>query len=446
VSRQSSLARRTAIASASTLWLALGAAGFATAGAMHWLQVRALDQALLAAAHERAHPDISDRFEIDHSEPLVDAWLPDRDDPRVPPYARAQAFDTERPVFVNVGDQRVALLAAELEHRLHERDEHHRLVAAAAPRVTLARSVLPFAVPYSLFGALAGIAAGAAQIRVVRRALAPLDDARRDTEAVIALGQGQRLRADAPVEIHGLLASVNALLDRLDDASSAQTHFTAEAAHELRTPITVMLGELDVALRQPRDATADQAALRSLREEVDRLRRLTEGLLTLARLDAGEADRHREPIRAAELASRVLAAERPTRTTALHPIQLVVLADPELDVHAALVEAALSTLLRNAARHAPGAPVRVTVDVDGDHAQFTVDDGGPGVPASDRDALFDRFARSGQARRRDRGGLGLGLPLAREIARRHGGDCTLHDSPLGGARATLTVRLPQRER
>ena len=106
----------------------------------------------------------------------------------------------------------------------------------------------------------------------------------------------------------------------------------------------------------------------------------------------------------------------------------------------ALLTAAVANLLRNAARDAPGAEVKLTVEQRGDRLAFVVDDGGPGVPEPEREALFDRLARSGAARRDVAGGLGLGLPLAREIARRHGGDCVLEGSGRGGLRAVLTVR------
>jgi hypothetical protein len=95
---------------------------------------------------------------------------------------------------------------------------------------------------------------------------------------------------------------------------------------------------------------------------------------------------------------------------------------------------------RTPERHAPGAEVVVRVSREDELAVFEVDDAGPGVAPEQREALFDRFARAGEARRKDRSGLGLGLPIAREVARRHGGDCTLEESPSGGLRARLAVR------
>src|SRR5690606_29607032 len=216
---------------------------------------------------------------------------------------------------------------------------------------------------------------------VVRLAFRPLARARQEAERVVALGQGQRLTDDAPVEIRGLLRAVNRLLDRLDAAHGAQQRFTAEAAHELRTPVSAMLGELDVALRRPRTAEEYRAVLASTREEVERLRAIVQGLTALTRVDAGQVESQREPVRAAEVAREALAAERSTLEAAGCDVRMVVEDDPELDAHAALLQIALGNLLRNAARHAPGAPVVLRVRSEPGRAVFEVDDGGPGVPA-----------------------------------------------------------------
>lgn len=426
-----SVARRVGASGAIVLVGALVLTGVGTAVLLHSRERGALDQALLAAAHGRAHPDIPGEVEVEHSRSPVDAWLVAPGQSRVPAEAVAGARRSEGPVFLDVGDERVVLLPFEAEDR-------HLLAAASAPRVTVARSVGPFAAIYTLIALLASIAGTLVQARVVRRAFVPLDRAREEAARVVTLGQGRRLTPAGPVEVRSLLDAINDLLGRLDAAHNAQARFTAEAAHELRTPVAAMLGELDVALRGDKGPETCRAALTSVREDVERLRRLVDGLLALARLDAGHVDGGREPVRAAELAAAVLALEASGLSAARCPVRMDVLDDPELEVHRPLVEAALGNLLRNAARHAPGAPVVLQVARQGALAVFDVDDGGPGVP-EDRDGLFDRFARGGEARRADREGLGLGLPIAREVARRHGGDCVLLPSPLGGTRARLTL-------
>jgi signal transduction histidine kinase len=417
---------------------ALVLVGVGTGVALHVERTNALDEALLAAVHGRAHPDVAAEVEVEHSRSPVDTWLVQANDPRVPPEAARQALRSERPLFTDVADRRVVLLRFEVEHA---GGESELLAGASAPRMTLTRSVGSFAATYSLAAALAALVASFALAGVVRRAFRPLDRARDEASRVVGLGGGKRLTEDGPVEIRSLLAAINALLERLDTAYRTQSRFTAEAAHELRTPVTAMLGELDVALRSSRTDVEYRAALVSTRDEVDRLRKLVEGLTALARIDAGQIEHGRELVRAAEIATSALNTEKTTLERAGTSVRLELNADPEMEAERSLVEVAVGNLLRNAARHAPGAEVVVRISATDEFAVFDVEDAGAGVPFDEREALFDRFARSGEARRRDRAGLGLGLPIAREVARRHGGDCTLHDSALGGLRARLTLRL-----
>jgi signal transduction histidine kinase len=432
-----SVARQVATSGAAILVGALVVVGVGTGVVLHTREVRALDQALLAGALGRAHPEVSVEVEVEHTRSPVDAWLVRPQDARVPADAVPRALANEGPLFIDHRDDRLVLVPFEVEH---VRGESHGLAAAAAPRVTLVRSVGAFALIYALIAALVAGVAMLVQRRAVRRAFDPLDRTREEAARVIGLGDGARLTEAGPIEVRALVAAMNALLDRLAASHQAQARFTAEAAHELRTPVTAMLGELDVTLRAPREAAEYRQALESTREEVARLRHLVEGLTALARIDAGQIDHGRERLRATELAAGALALEAKDLTAAGCSPRLVVLDDPELDGHRALLSVALGNLLRNAARHAPGSEVVVHVARRGEHVLFTVDDAGPGVPAPEREALFDRFTRGREARRSDRSGLGLGLPIAREVARRHGGDCILDTSPRGGLRAALSVR------
>jgi two-component system, OmpR family, heavy metal sensor histidine kinase CusS len=448
-----SVARTVARSGAVTIALALVLVGAGTSALLHVRGVRALDEALLAAALGRAHPDLSAKVEVEmeHSRSAVDTWLVRAQDPRVPPAAVRAALRSQRPLFVDAGERRIVLLRFELEDS-HDDDEHEGrareragLAAASARRITWLESAGPFLLFYSLLALAVSAAAAWVLSRVVRRAFLPIDHARHEASRVVALGSGQRLTAQGPIEVRALLEALNALLERLESASHAQTRFTAEAAHELRTPVTTMLGELDVALRSERTPKQYREVLASTRDEADRLRKLVEGLTALARIDAGHGERGRELVHAAELASAALSSEAGALKHAGNTVSVEIVTDSELEAQRSLVEVALGNLLRNAARHAPGTAVTLRVSTDGTVAVFEVEDAGPGVPPEAREALFDRFARSGEARRRDRAGLGLGLSLAREVARRHGGDCTLEASPLGGLRARLTVRLTTKQ-
>jgi two-component system, OmpR family, heavy metal sensor histidine kinase CusS len=435
-----SVARRVAGNGALVLVTTLALVGIGTGAALHVQRTNALDEALLAAVHGRAHPDVSAdvEIEIEHARSPVDTWLVAPEDPRVPREAARNAKRAERPLFTDVGDRRLVLLEFEVEH---EHGESKLLAAASAPRMTLRRSVGSFALSYSLAAALAALVASVALGASVRHEFRPLDRAREEASRVVDLAGRQRLTEDGPVEIRSLIVAINGLLERLDVAHRAQSRFTAEAAHELRTPVTTMLGELDVALRSGRTREEYREVLVSSRDEVERLRRLVEGLTALARIDAGQIERGRERVRATELATSALKSERKTLARARSNVRLEVVTDPELEAERSLVEVALANLLRNAALHAPGAEVVLSVKSEDQHVIFDIDDAGAGVSVEEREPLFDRFARTGEARQRERTGLGLGLPIAREIARRHGGDCTLADSPAGGLRARLTLKI-----
>ena len=437
-----SIARRITSGNVAILVAALLLVGLATGFVLHTRRTQALDESLLAAAHGRAGPETTAQVEVEHSRSPVETWRVRPASSRLPRDLIRRAHQRERPVYADIGHERVVLLPYEVKTGRDDEETYH-LVAAAAPRVTLARSVGPFAAVYSILAIIAAILAAWGQFRVVRRAFGPVDRARQEAAQVVGLGEGKRLTEEGPVEIRSLLEAINDLLDRLDDAYRAQNRFTAEAAHELRTPVTTMLGELDVALRSEPSAEGNRQVLESMREEVQRLRRLVEALTALARIDAGQADRGRELVRAGEVAENSLSAEADTLAAAGNDARLVIDEDPELEVHRDLLEIALTNLLRNAARHAPKTEVVLRVDREGDRAVFLVDDAGPGIPPDEREALFGRFSRSGEARRRDKQGLGLGLPIARQVARRHGGDCRLEESPMGGLRARLSVRIPE---
>lgn len=437
--KRHSLVRDVTVSAAGVVLGALVLVGMGTAGVLHHEARHALDRTLLAAVHAHARPEGDATWEVEHSEAPVDVWVSGKDDPRVSARLRAKALDFERPLFVDQGNQRWVLVAAEAEHRPRESDEDHVLVVATARKVTWRRSVGGFLFAFGGVAPLVALLAGGALGGVVRRALLPLEAARRASVRVVRHGEGARLPVEGPAEVQDLLADINALLDRLDRAFGVQARFTGEAAHELRTPVTALLGEIDVALRRPRSAESYRETLVNIRQDVDRLRALVNGLIGLARLDAGQTEVEREPARASELLDAALADEQPALQEAGCHVHVFRDADPEVVVQRVLLVAALSNLLRNAARYAPGTTVNVTVRIEGPYVVFWVDDSGPGVAPEEREAIFERFTRLGSARRAHPGGLGLGLSLTREVARRHGGDCQVAESPTGGCRAILTV-------
>lgn len=405
--------------------------GLATGVLLYVQARRELDHELLVAARAAG----ASEWGTEHVVTAVSVRMLGEDDPLLPAGWAENAEQLEEPEWRTMGTERVLLLPVE---RGPEDNEEHRMLVATAPALTLAHSVGPFVLLYTL-SAGTGAAVGAwAQRRLLRAATAPLAAAKDAVTKVVGAGAGARVPEGGPPEVRALLQSVNALLQRLDYAFAAQARFTAEAAHELRTPITAMLGEIDVALRRPRDAAEYVEVLGSAREEVQRLSELVEGLLLLARVDAGHAEQGRDHVDIATLVTEAARRERPAIDRAGGQLVLPASSRCVVHGHPALLVSALGNLLRNAAVHAPGTPVEVHVERAEGVVRIVVDDAGPGVAPADREPLFDRLSRQPSARRGS-AGLGLGLPLAREIARRHGGDCTIAESPKGGCRATLSL-------
>ncbi len=435
-----SIARRVAASGTIILALTLLVLGLSTAIVLHKRQQFLLDEALLAAAYGRAHPDPEDDFEIDDIRSPIEVWIVDSEDHRIPQKLVHRAIEKKGPLYITVSDERIVLLSFELEREVnHER--RVKIAAASAPRLTVTRSVGLLGLIYGILSILALGLASILQFAAVKRAFRPVDRAREQAGKVTGFGTNQRLDEDAPAEIRPMLVAINSLLERLERSYEAQTRFTAEAAHELRTPVTTMLGELDVALRNPRSPEEYQRILVSAREDVLRLRQLVEGLTQLARLDTGNIVQSRELMRAGEVANHALASEAANLKMANIQVKFDLHDDPEITVHRALFEAAIANLLRNVARHAPGSTMEFKVDSDSKFANFTIDDSGLGIAEEHVETVFDRFVRGSHARVNDRQGLGLGLAITREVARRHGGDCVLEKSHLGGLRVRLFIPI-----
>jgi two-component system OmpR family sensor kinase/two-component system sensor histidine kinase QseC len=239
-----------------------------------------------------------------------------------------------------------------------------------------------------------------------------------------------------PTEITPLVAALNALLARLQTSFDAQRSFVADAAHELRSPLTALKLQLDLVRRAPDEKKRTQA-LQELAAGAERIRHLVEQLLALARAEPGGAGTvlaETDLAEAARLAAAdavALAASKAVDVELDAPQPQIVRAD------AAAIRILARNLIDNAVRYS-GAQGRVRVQVirDGATAVLRVDDSGPGIPATERARVFDRFYR------RDSGestGSGLGLAIARAIADRHGAHIVLEDSPLGGLRAEVRL-------
>lgn len=406
--------------------------GLALAATLHLRALDALDATLIGAAEAHAIP---------HNEPdqLVSAGgvraipvqLIDHGDTH-PAVARvADARGASGPLLFTIGGVRYAMRDLD---ELGLPGGPHPVAVAWSPAITLAASAGPFAWMYALYAAIVTTLAAMALGPLLDGALAPLRHAADHLGRVATAGTGARVGTSGPPEIATLLRAVDALLDRLDRAFATQARFTAYAAHELRTPVAAMLGEAEVALRRDRDAATYREALTQIAATAADLGALVDGLVLLTRLDTGHVESQRDREHASGVATSAARTTEQALARADVALTITLRADPELTAHTALLSTALSNLLLNVSRHAPGARATLTVDATDQTASFTITDDGPGISAGVRDTIFDRYARGPSAA----AGLGLGLSLAREIARRHGGDLVLHDVDVGTT-LTLTV-------
>lgn len=248
---------------------------------------------------------------------------------------------------------------------------------------------------------------------------------------------------DGDEEVVQLAHDVDEMVRRLATLVESQQRFVAHAAHELRSPLTALYGELQLALRRSRSADEYRTAIEEALDSARRLKALAEDLLALARIGSVHESPH-TPVALDEVAKN--AAIWVSREAARRNVELTIDADGSTVLGRAFdLERLLRNLLDNAVRHcADGGHVRLEAASQGDTVHLTVVDDGPGIPLEDRERVFEPFFRAAAELRRDEGS-GLGLAIVREIARGHGGDVSVEEGPDGkGARfrATLPAAPP----
>ena len=286
------------------------------------------------------------------------------------------------------------------------------------------------------------VLAGTTVWLVVGRALRPVEQIRQAVTEITAADLSQRVpEPGTGDEIGNLARTMNDMLTRLDDSAYRQRRFVADASHELRSPLAAIRTTLEVGLAHPEAAPWPDIAGRAVRQ-TERLEALIQQLLLLAKADDRQLAARREPVDLAALLHELAAAASASRAgrdvvidITAPPAAVTVTGDPEQ----------LSRLFRNIidnsvryARH----EVCVTIAMREAVVQVEVSDDGPGIPAAERERVFDRFVRLDPSRERASGSAGLGLAIAREIAAAHGGHITITEAPSGGAR--VTINLPQR--
>lgn len=339
-----------------------------------------------------------------------------------PTEARAATRRAVRIRFRRVGDEgepatllaapagsRVVVVGASLEDRNDALDKLDGLLLLGLPIALLLAAVAGY------------IVAG--------RALTPIDAIRARAEEIGADDLGLRVpEPDADDELRRLAHTLNALLARLEAAFRRERTFVADAGHELRTPLSALKSELELARRPGRSEAELREALGSAAEETERLIRLAEDLLTVARVESGGFPVRPAAVDLVELLKRVVARQ---------PIQVEVTCAAGLSMVAdeLRVEQALGNLLDNARRHG-AEPIAISAHALPDRAvRITVSDHGPGLVAGFEGRAFERFTRGDLAREGE--GAGLGLAIVRAVARSHGGTAGLDTREGGGLEAWI---------
>lgn len=283
------------------------------------------------------------------------------------------------------------------------------------------------------------LAASAVAWFLAGRVLAPLRGLTETARGITESDLTRRLEVEGDDEIAELGRTFNAMLDRLEAAFDSQRTFVSDAGHELRTPITIVRGHLELLGDDPQERRETVALVT---DELDRMSRFVDDLLTLAKAERSDF------LQLEDLDLDVLTEELLAKATALgdRRWELEAIAPGRLTADRQRLTQAMMNLASNAVQHTlEGDRIALGSEMRDGDARLWVADEGPGVAAADRERIFDRFARAGGGRRRSEG-AGLGLAIVRVIAQAHGGRVVLDGRPGRGARFTLEIPTePQTE-
>jgi heavy metal sensor kinase len=303
----------------------------------------------------------------------------------------------------------------------------------AALGTLLLELALALPVAVALAGAVGWLVAGAA--------LRPVERIRVEAEAISGSEPDRRLPVPRTRdELSALGASLNRMLDRYQAAVERERRFVDDASHELRTPLANLKAELELALRRSRTEAELISALRSAGEETDRLTRLAEDLLVLARADGGRLPIRREEVDLGRLVREIVESFSGRVASLGVILEASVREHVTGTVDPARVRQAVGNLIDNSLRHTPSGG-RVTVTVARGPAGITISvaDSGEGFPPAFLPHAFEPFTRADAARSRSDGGAGLGLAIARAVAEAHGGTLEARNLPRSGAEVALRV-------
>jgi heavy metal sensor kinase len=280
---------------------------------------------------------------------------------------------------------------------------------------------------------------------LVGHALAPVDQIASSAERISLQNLSDRLPiARTGDELERLSISLNNMIARLEDAVRHNQRFIADASHELRTPLTLVNGELESIVQKSNLSQENLQTLSNILEEVERLRRIVEGLFAISRLDSGEAEKKWLPFDLAELAASTagqlepLAEDKGISISSTTPNAVIIEGDRSR------FKQVVVNLLDNAIKYtSSGGQVRISVVARDGHAVLEVADTGIGIPLEAQPRIFERFFRVDEARSRELGGAGLGLSIVKSICVAYGGKVEVESAQGGGSR--FKVELPLAE-
>jgi heavy metal sensor kinase len=278
---------------------------------------------------------------------------------------------------------------------------------------------------------------------ISRSIVRPIDRISRTAATISATNLSGRIEsAHLDDELVGLAGVLNDMFSRLQEEFSRQTRFTADASHELRTPVALLHSQIELALKRDRTPAEYREALETCLRASGRLRSLLEGLITLARADAGKLTRTLHPVDLVDLVDEVAAQHRGDADRAAIDLSTILPGAPlAVNGDPVLLARLLANLLTNALRHTPdGGKIEISLTSDRGQAVLSVADTGCGIPDEDLPRIFDRFYRVDKARSRTSGGSGLGLAICKSIVEAHSG--TIGCSSKLDEGSTFVVRLP----
>jgi two-component system, OmpR family, sensor kinase len=295
---------------------------------------------------------------------------------------------------------------------------------------------LLLAIPAAILLALLGGAV------LANRAIEPLNRMTATAHRISADHLAERMElARGDIELKRLAEAFNEMLARLDQSFKQIRRFTADASHELRTPVAILMGETELAMNDLLDYEECKAALSSRREELQRMAQIVDDLLALSQFDYGEKALQLKPLDFSDLVIEVCEQQRNQAKSKGVTLELTETVPVEIEGDSSRLRQMVRNVLDNAIKYTP-AGGRVTVGLDrskGNEFRLRVSDTGIGIPADALPHIFDRFYRVDQARTREEGGSGLGLSIVKQIIEAHGGSVSVKSDLGAGTIMTLTM-------